>query len=176
MPIVITGGALRGRSLPGRVGRGVRPSSARLREALFSMVGQHLDGVHVLDAYAGSGLLGFEAVSRGAASLTAVETDGRTLGALKQRAHHLGIELEALHGACPGILPPQRTWDLVLADPPYEMDCVEVLEGLEVHVGERLVLEHQSRWEPVKESGVLHLEKHGVYGNSALSIYEKHPS
>ncbi len=176
MGIVITGGSLRGRRLPGRVGPGVRPTSARVREALFSMVGQNLSGCSVLDAYAGTGLLGFEAYSRGADSLTVVERDARTLGALKARAHELGVEIEILMGACPSALPATRRWDLVLADPPYKMEVREVLVGLAPHVGKSLALEYQSDWEPEGEAGGLVLERHRTYGNSGLAIYRREDS
>ena len=63
----ITGGTLKGRVLPVPVSSGVRPTSSRVREALFSMVGNHLDGVTWLDAFGGAGLTALEASSRGAA-------------------------------------------------------------------------------------------------------------
>ena len=78
--IRVTGGALRGRSLPARVPEGVRPTAGRVREAVFSMVGQDLRGWSVLDLFGGSGLIGIEAASRGAArdADIAAETGGAT--------------------------------------------------------------------------------------------------
>ena len=86
----LTGGQARGRSLRGRLPDGVRPTSARVREAVFSMLGQDLDGLAFLDAFGGSGLMGLEAWSRGAqvvvyerqrATARWIQRQGEALGA-----------------------------------------------------------------------------------------------
>jgi 16S rRNA (guanine966-N2)-methyltransferase len=103
-------------------GRAVRPTPARVKEALFSILGSKLDASHVLDLFAGSGALGFEALSRGAAHVTFVESHRATASALNAAARTLGVE-----NACTVIVAPAERavarlrgpYDLVFADPPY---------------------------------------------------------
>ena len=74
----------------------MRPTSARVREALFSVLGQHLEGLSVLDAFGGSGLLSFEAASRGAGPITVVERNRRQVRSIERQAAELGLELREL--------------------------------------------------------------------------------
>ncbi len=120
----IVGGRFGGRRLAAPPGRGTRPTSDRVREAVFSILGP-LDGARVLDLYAGSGALGLEALSRDAASAVFVERDRRALAALRANLDALGIAgtvravdaLAALREARNG----GETYDLVLCDPPYRL-------------------------------------------------------
>jgi 16S rRNA (guanine966-N2)-methyltransferase len=123
MAVRITGGELRGRLLATPKGRDVRPTPSRVRESVFSVLGQRVDGLAVLDVFAGVGTMGIEAGSRGAAHVTFIE---------RQRAHAALISANAvmLDGLCPWdvlildatrldrITPPRR-FDLVFLDPPY---------------------------------------------------------
>ncbi|MGM0618602.1 MAG: RsmD family RNA methyltransferase, partial [Actinomycetota bacterium] len=79
----IIAGLAKGRRISAPPGEGVRPTGDRVREALFSSLQPLLPGAHVLDLYAGSGALGLEAISRGAAHATLVERDPRTLAVLR---------------------------------------------------------------------------------------------
>ncbi|HEV2815251.1 MAG TPA: 16S rRNA (guanine(966)-N(2))-methyltransferase RsmD [Solirubrobacteraceae bacterium] len=103
---------------------GARPTSDRVREALFSILGP-LDGARVLDLYAGSGALGLEALSRGAAAAVFVERDGRALAALRTNLEALGAEGEVRRADVLAALREARergeTYDLVLCDPPYRL-------------------------------------------------------
>jgi 16S rRNA (guanine966-N2)-methyltransferase len=118
----IIAGAWRGRAIEAPPGTGTRPTSDRVREALFSMLASRLgtfEGLRVADLFAGTGALGLEALSRGAASCTFVETDRHAIEALRRNLAKLGAgeraEVRAqsvLHGV-PG------PFDLVLMDPPY---------------------------------------------------------
>jgi 16S rRNA (guanine966-N2)-methyltransferase len=107
--------------------KGTRPTSERVREALFNALGTagELDGAHVLDLYAGSGALGLEALSRGAAGALFVESDRRAVEVLRDNVSTLGLggtvraaPVEAVVAA-----PAPRPYDLVLADPPYIVDA-----------------------------------------------------
>ena len=118
----ITGGTLRGRVVPGSVPKGVRPTSSRVREAMFSMVGQELQGITVLDGFAGSGLLTFEAASRGA-TVTTVERNRRVARQLRERAADLGVTLDLRVGDARDTLS-SGGWDIVILDPPYADDAV----------------------------------------------------
>ena len=106
--------------------KGTRPTSERVREALFNALetAGELDGAHVLDLYAGSGALGLEALSRGAADALFVESDRRAVDVLRGNVAAVGLggtvragQVEAVVAA----LAP-RPYDLVLADPPYAVD------------------------------------------------------
>lgn len=121
----VIAGELGGRRLHAPRGRTTRPTSDRVREALFSMLGE-LAGARVLDLFAGSGALGIEALSRGAASTVFVERDAAALRALRANLDALALAppraevrpadalaaLESAHGR-------QETYDLVFIDPPY---------------------------------------------------------
>ncbi len=117
---------------------GTRPTSERVREAMFSSLEATigLADARVLDLYAGSGALGFEALSRGAAAATFVESDRRALDVLRRNAATLGLPgAVVLAGPVEAILaaPPGRPFDVILADPPYglpDADLAVVLDRL----------------------------------------------
>lgn len=167
----ITGGELRSRVVPGRVPAGVRPTGSKVRQALFNALGQDLSGVVVLDAYAGSGLMSFEALSRGAERATLVEKNGKTAGFIEKAARSLGLEerVEVRVGTSPAALG-EGSWDLVFLDPPYTSSPEATLSRLEGRVRWRLVLE-SARDTPSPEAPGLELLKRRDYGRSSLSIY-----
>ena len=90
--LTITGGTLRSRRVPTPPGRATRPTPARVKEALFSILGARVADARVLDLFAGSGALGFEALSRGAAHVTFVERHRPTADALARAARELGVD------------------------------------------------------------------------------------
>ena len=119
----IIAGDWRGRKLVAPPGMGTRPTADRTREVLFSMLASRLgsfEGLQVADLYAGSGALGFEALSRGAEHATFVETDRAAIKAIEANAATLKagerISIRAISAAA---LPANQLFDLVFADPPY---------------------------------------------------------
>jgi 16S rRNA (guanine966-N2)-methyltransferase len=121
----VVAGRLGGRLLRAPRGRDTRPTSDRVREALFSMLGP-LDGARVLDLYAGSGALAIEALSRGAASATLVERDARAVAVIRANLEALALgteEAQVVNGPAAAALRDASrrgdTYDLVLLDPPY---------------------------------------------------------
>jgi 16S rRNA (guanine966-N2)-methyltransferase len=121
----IVAGRLGGRRLQAPRGRVTRPTSERVREALFSMLGE-LDGVVVLDLFAGTGALGIEALSRGAKRVVFVERDATAVEVLRANLDALGLaepEARVRAGEALATLRTAReraeTYDLVLLDPPY---------------------------------------------------------
>jgi len=119
----IIAGQFRGRPLQAPSGLATRPTADRVREALFSMLASRvgsLEDLRVADVYAGSGALGLEALSRGAAHSTFVETDARAQAAIRANAAKLGVEdrVRVLGGSAI-VLPRSEPFDLVFADPPY---------------------------------------------------------
>jgi 16S rRNA (guanine966-N2)-methyltransferase len=121
--------------------KGTRPTSDRVREALFSALDNDpgLDGAAVLDLCAGSGALGLEALSRGAAHALFVESDRRAAGVLRRNIEQLGLPgATVLPAAAATVLgaPADRPYDVVLADPPYDVPDTEVagwLAAAEAH-------------------------------------------
>ena len=113
-------------------GRAVRPTPARVKEALFSILGQRIDGARVLDLFAGSGALGFEALSRGAAHVTFVESHRRTAEALTRTARALALVDRAMVIAAPAERVAARLagrYDIVFADPPFALPYPAALFG-----------------------------------------------
>jgi 16S rRNA (guanine966-N2)-methyltransferase len=115
----VVAGELRGRRLVAPPGRGTRPTSDRVREAIFSILGP-IHGARVLDLYAGSGALGIEALSRGAAEATFVDRDPEAVKAIHRNLDALGLsapvhrrDVVAFLGSGAG------PYDLVFVDPPY---------------------------------------------------------
>ena len=117
----IIAGKWRGRMLEAPPGPGTRPTADRVRETLFSMLASRLgsfEDLRVADLFAGSGALGFEALSRGAASVTLVENDPSAAAAIRRNASKLGVEPRILSGSALA-LPRSDPFDLIFADPPY---------------------------------------------------------
>ncbi|MFW6091568.1 MAG: 16S rRNA (guanine(966)-N(2))-methyltransferase RsmD [Actinomycetota bacterium] len=152
----IVAGVARGRRLRVPRGRAIRPTTDRVREALFSSVESVLGafaGLRVLDLYAGSGALGLEAVSRGAAYALLVESDPAAVRAIRENVAATGLgDVEVRPGAVERVLaaPPAAPFRLVLADPPYAMEAEELTRvlGLLTHgwlAADALVVVERSR-------------------------------
>lgn len=163
----IVAGVARGRRLAVPAGLTTRPTSDRAREAMFSTLGTllDLDGVAVLDLYAGTGALGLEALSRGAATATFVESNARAAELIADNARDLGLGVAQVRAetvrrfVLRGRGGP--AYDLVFADPPYDLaatDLGAVLAALaeRIEVGGIVVVERPSRepqwrWPPPLE-------------------------
>jgi 16S rRNA (guanine966-N2)-methyltransferase len=148
----IVAGLAGGRRLQVPPGSRTRPTSDRAREGLFSALGSLIDvaGTRVLDLYAGTGAVGLEALSRGAAELLLVESDYRTATVLRANVEALGlpgaeVRVEPVERVVAS--PPPAPYDIVFADPPYALDLTEVLENLVVNgwIGDLVVVERSSR-------------------------------
>ena len=120
----VVAGTLGGRTLRAPKGSETRPTSDRVREALFSILAS-VDGAHVLDLFAGSGALGIEALSRGAAKATFVDSAAAAVAPVRQNLAALGLQAEVLQMpalralTCTPVA--ERQYDLVFLDPPYRM-------------------------------------------------------
>lgn len=129
----IIGGTYRRRVLKFPDSEGLRPTPDRVRETLFNWLGQELDGQHCLDLFAGSGALGFEAASRGAARVVMIEQAPRVLAALRENAEMLQNppEIEIKRGdALQYLASTSAKFDLLFLDPPYKKGWIPRLEPL----------------------------------------------
>lgn len=175
----IGGGALRGRTV--RVAEGVRPTGGRAREALFDIWSTRLAGRRLLDLFAGSGAVGIEALSRGAAFCLAVERSASVARVLRANYENLLPEgaWRILTRPLPGALGSaglvrSAPFDLVFADPPYAHTAwVELLAGLGPLLarGGEVALEHGRRNRPPEASGGLIRDAMRAYGETELSFY-----
>jgi 16S rRNA (guanine966-N2)-methyltransferase len=177
----ITGGELGSRALKAPKGTATRPTSDRVREALFSILGGRAAGARVLDLYAGTGALGLEALSRGASGAVFVERSKEALAALEANVRALGVGARARVLAMPveraaralGAEP----FDLVFADPPYAdvksgiaVRAIEAAAVPRMRPGAVLLLEHASR-DPDPSVGGLAREDARTYGDTTVSFY-----
>lgn len=117
----IIAGKWRGRPIDAPPGFPTRPTADRVRETLFSMLASRLgnfEDLRVADLFAGSGALGLEALSRGARSVTFVESDSKAAATIRRNAERLGAAVQVLSGSALS-LPRSEPFDLIFADPPY---------------------------------------------------------
>ncbi|MDR2014516.1 MAG: 16S rRNA (guanine(966)-N(2))-methyltransferase RsmD [Azoarcus sp.] len=128
----IVGGVWRSRLIDVTGIPGLRPTPDRVRETLFNWLGQALDGLSCLDLFAGSGILGFEAASRGAATVTLVEQDPRAHAALRRNAEKLAAaQVEIVRGnALEFLASTARQFNVAFADPPYRQGLIEQIMPL----------------------------------------------
>lgn len=125
MSLRLTGGVLANRRIRTKVGAKLRPTPGRVKEALFSILGERIAGAAVLDLFAGTGAIGFEALSRGAARVVFVELHPASAAAIRETARHIGVAdrvrtvREDAHQAVTARELCNR-FDFVYADPPYE--------------------------------------------------------
>lgn len=143
----VIAGAAKGRPLRAPAGERTRPTADRVKEAWFSSLQGVLPGAHVLDLFAGSGQLGLEALSRGAAAVTLVERDRRALQAV--RANVVAVDLpgaRVVAGDVAGVLAgplDDAPFDVVVADPPYglgDADLTAVLAAVVRHLAPAAVV------------------------------------
>src|SRR3990172_8994658 len=118
----IVGGSCKGARVYAPRGSGTRPTSDKVREAIFAIVGS-VDGLRVLDLFAGSGALGLEALSRGAASAVFVESDPAAVRIIERNVEKLGLAGTRIvrSDALRYVAAVEEAYDLVFVDPPYEM-------------------------------------------------------
>jgi 16S rRNA (guanine966-N2)-methyltransferase len=171
----VVAGEFRGRRLAAPRGARTRPTADKVREALFSMLGD-VSGARVLDLYAGSGALGIEALSRGAESAVFVERDARAAAAIERNLASLGLEQPVVRQDVLRFLARgQGMFDLVFCDPPY--DSASGLAGpLAEHLpalipeGARIVTESDKRM-PLELPFPLLRER--TYGDTRIAIHAR---
>jgi 16S rRNA (guanine966-N2)-methyltransferase len=178
----IVAGEFRGRRLKSPTWEGLRPTSDRLRETLFNILGPSVRGGRVLDGYAGTGAIGIEALSRGAAHVTFVERDPRAVKLIEANL--------ALVGSAAGVKPviiragladaimrlSGQVFDLIILDPPYGDTAVaEALDAAATLADRqtRVIVEHATRHAPPAVHAGLRWTRTAAAGDSGLSFYER---
>ena len=182
----IIAGTYRGRVLKSPPSLQVRPTSDRLRETLFNVIAPRIAKVRFLDLCAGSGAVGIEALSRGAAHATFVDRSRKMCGLVETNLDLLEIpedETEVVNEEAADFLRhavarKRGPWDIVFFDPPYAHDYASVLQILgksstTLLTDSALVIaEHHHKQAPAQEIGKLHRTRLLKQGDSALSFYE----
>jgi 16S rRNA (guanine966-N2)-methyltransferase len=171
----VVAGEFKGRRLHAPHGARTRPTADRVREALFSMLGD-VSGARVLDLYAGSGALGIEALSRGAEFALFVERDRQALAALRRNLEAVGSDAEVrAQDALRFLARPDGVFDLVFCDPPYDVAprvAAPLFEALPAMLGEdaRIVTESDKR-NPLTLPLPLVVER--IYGDTRIAIHSR---
>ena len=171
----VSGGEARGRRL--RAPKNIRPTQGMVKQAIFNMVGARIDGAGVLDLFAGSGALGIEALSRGAARVTFVDREPRGLAILRQNLDALGFKARAqvVRGdvvrwleASPEAI---RSATFVFLDPPYEDVVLDrALSVLDREVTDATVLAEHSRRQALPTLSRLKVDRQRKYGDTLVTV------
>lgn len=172
--IRITGGEWRSRLVQVADAPGLRPTPDRVRETLFNWLGQDLRGFSCLDAFAGSGILGFEAASRGADYVALVEASRQAFARLRKNA--AGFACPRLDLFCCDTLkfaaPDARRFDLILLDPPYHQGWLErILPRLEVWASPAALLYAEAE-KPLTRLGRWKVTRQGRAGQVFFHLLE----
>jgi len=175
----VIAGSHKGRRLLGPRGPGLRPTPDRVKEALFSILGDRVREARVLDLYAGTGAIGIEALSRGARRVTFVEAHPSSLRVLRDNLTRCGLDgaAEVHPEEAEQFLGRRREdtgpYDLIFADPPYRMDAAPLLIRLDALAGPHtlVVVEHGTKTPPPAEAGRWTRIRRYRYGDTSLSLY-----
>jgi 16S rRNA (guanine966-N2)-methyltransferase len=177
----IISGALKGRRLTAPDWDGLRPTSDKLRETLFNVLGPDIAGARVLDGYAGTGAVGIEALSRGAAHVTFLDRDPRAVALVQRNLERCGVEeryaiIRVEFARSAGRLGGSR-FDVIFLDPPYgaaELDAAVTTASTIAGPGARVIVEHAKRDAAPEAVGTLVLTRSLTSGDSALAFYRVH--
>lgn len=186
----ITGGTLRGRNLRAPDGHGTRPTSDRVREALFNILAHHewgpadsdaLEGALVLDAFGGTGALGIEAISRGAARAVFFEKDRKALRALHENVAFFGLQDRAAIIPSDVTRPPKAhaPATLIFLDPPYRKGLIaEALTALRANgwiAPDAVIVTETAKNEEAALPAGYELLLSRTYGDTSIGFYKALP-
>ena len=176
----VIAGTVKGRRLKSPLGSRLRPTSDRLRETLFNILGRRVEGARVLDACAGTGALGIEALSRGATAVVFVDQDRDAVALIIENLALCRVEGQStvVRDTLPLVVGRHEltgSFDIILVDPPYDDPKIgDILSSLTGRLlpGGILVLERSKRITAHSSSGLRHVRRVGV-GDSVLDFYER---
>ncbi|MHB8840221.1 MAG: 16S rRNA (guanine(966)-N(2))-methyltransferase RsmD [Candidatus Aquicultor sp.] len=180
----VIAGTARGRKLHSPKGQAIRPTSDRVKEAVFNIIGGRVNEANVLDLFAGTGGLGIEALSRGAKAAYFIDTGNEAIHLIKKNLEATGLGDAAVvvkadaDKAVKRLTKDGAKFDLIFLDPPYRIS-VSFLDAILIALGHHvlqsdglLVLEHSAKLEPRAVEG-LGVESTRVYGDTAITFYSK---
>lgn len=174
----VIAGEFRSRRLKSPPGLATRPTPDRLRESLFSILMPEIEGATFFDAYAGTGSVGIEALSRGAARCIFVERSRAAVEVLRENLATLGVEArcEVFTGKAQHVLA-RKTADIVFLDPPYEQqtEYADALALLGADPTPLVVVQHPTHYDPGEVHGSLRRTRVVRQGSNALSFYRAGP-
>ncbi|HEY9712479.1 MAG TPA: 16S rRNA (guanine(966)-N(2))-methyltransferase RsmD [Chroococcales cyanobacterium] len=176
----VTGGEARGRVIKAPPGLAVRPTASKVRQAFFNILQDRIDGADFLDVFAGSGLMGIEALSRGARSLVAVDENRQNARAIEAALKELHYEGRVISCDFRKALSEfrDRSFDVIFADPPYKSSLattVVELCGRQELLRDNglLIVEHARSYEmPVETNGLIR-RNFKAYGQTGLSFFAR---
>ena len=179
----VIAGEHKGRRLTAVPGKGTRPTTDKVKESIFNMIGPYFDGGWVLDLYAGTGGLGIEALSRGAERAVFVERDAKAFAVVQQNVAACRLQERAelykndAARALQALAKRNLQFDLVFLDPPYaQQKIAEVIATLQerdlVADGAWIVTEHDTGVKLPDRIGKCVINRSAVYGDTAVTLYE----
>lgn len=180
----VVSGTARGHGLKSVPGRSTRPTSDKVKEAIFSRIGPYFDGGTALDLYAGTGGLGIEALSRGMEKAVFIDIEKKAIDVIRENLKRTGLSDQAevyrndAERALKHLIKREVSFDLILLDPPYRIKNMdELLELMQsgnlLNPFADIVVEHDAAHVYAEQIGAVKQVKRMDYGEIAVTVYKK---
>ncbi|MBD0380402.1 16S rRNA (guanine(966)-N(2))-methyltransferase RsmD [Paenibacillus sedimenti] len=180
----VISGSAKGRSLKAVPGMSTRPTTDKVKEAIFSMIGPYFDGGQVLDLFAGTGGLGIEALSRGMKKAVFIDIEKKSIDTIQHNLRAAGLVEQAeiyrndAARALKALAKRGEKFELVFLDPPYKMKVTaELITAMEEQglLDEQVVIvvEHDAQDVLIEAIGGLEQQRRAEYGDTAVTIYRR---
>lgn len=180
----VISGTAKGRPLKAVPGVGTRPTTDKVKEAIFSMIGPYFDGGQVLDLFAGTGGLGIEALSRGMDKAVFIDIEKKSIDTIQHNLQTAGLKDQAeiyrtdAARALKALGKREQQFQLVFLDPPYKMKVIAELIGTMeeyaiVDAETTIVVEHDAKDVQEDAIGSFQQQRRADYGDTAVTIYKR---
>ncbi|BFT73119.1 16S rRNA (guanine(966)-N(2))-methyltransferase RsmD [Paenibacillus sp. P36] len=180
----VISGSAKGRSLKAVPGISTRPTTDKVKEAIFSMIGPYFDGGQVLDLFAGTGGLGIEALSRGMDKAVFIDIEKKSIDTIQHNLQVAGLKDQAeiyrtdAARALKALAKREQQFQLVFLDPPYKMKViVDLINAMEtqaiVEASTTIVVEHDAKDVLDDVIGGFQQQRRADYGDTAVTIYKQ---
>ncbi|WP_051286950.1 16S rRNA (guanine(966)-N(2))-methyltransferase RsmD [Paenibacillus taiwanensis] len=182
----VISGTAKGRQLKAVPGKGTRPTTDKVKEAMFSMIGPYFEGGLVLDLFAGTGGLGIEALSRGMDKAIFIDMDPKAIEIIRHNVQAAGVGMRTeiyrndARRALKALAKRGTTFDLVFMDPPYRLTdadalLTDMMESDILAKDATIVMEHDAGHEYPEQIGPFVIWKKANYGETTLTMYQQRP-